>query len=734
MSLILSATGWITESPRGNRLRWLYPTGKIDGSKFLGFPKSIIVERAVLDERIPDTAALTTSSHILEIPHVATVPLSWWDDLGTVSLSGSFPLIYKLSSPIQALNFVYHGLATRMLIRDSNRDKIVADRNLLDGDSFYFETSAMDEFVFLAFSVKLDNFRTLDMFKDRELDWLSVAEISVAETLKSDFDEVQKRYDNPTSLSFEEWEKLKNIAVTALESTPITMTKDEPTPWQIFDTILGLRWEFALLYGSGFFDGPHSVISTLDKMDDLLKDMPHQPVAYRVREKKSRVEKSNIVVCPPTIAKPLVTPSIPQYIDPKVSLTDKGNFNATLLLRWQQFDARAIGVEVEEEISASPLSGSIEVKNKFQNRSHRTEDSPFVVNLERSLDVPFYDVFLSSRICALDAWDRTSAFSSWSFPIPLSLIHQPWPPSPASAYYDELGKIHIKIQTAKSGLMHWSPDVVVSHSFGEAILYRSQPGKRMRNEIVNVSTPVFVKDGIYKTIIAPSPANPFDFENGYILAGRLKLAITKILGSALFFEIPDEGSGSSILFSAGQGTLIQNPKHPSLWTEIKKFPVIKLPLELVCEDPFEPADGKTDIASFHIRLSYLGRLGPSSNIVYALRIPSPPIIPPPFSVELLGIDFYNRTMVRVRFTEPADSGTYSVWWAEGLLNNDQFALVSVPGLFGSQIAYKGRVLYDLLSLPIPRLIDRMVTIGVQQVNQGQGQSKFQTVHIIIKGN
>lgn len=731
MRIYLASIGWIEDAPAGNRLRWTYPTQEKDGSgNFIGFPESVVVERARLDEDIPDIKPIRTSSGIIDVPSAAMVPITWWEDLGTVSISGIFPLSYKLTSPAQAVSFTYHGSATRLLIKDSEDDQLVAERMLSDGDTFYLEASSMDEFIFLTFSADLQDFRTLDLMKDRGLDWETIAEIRVRETWNSTYEEVQMRYDHPPSITLDEFEEIKALADLAIRSTPEMIMPDRPSPWQIIDTVLGVRWEFALLFGYAFFDGPRSDASPIDTVAGLLESVPTYPVAYRVRDKSDRVGKSNVVVCPPVLAKPLSTPSVPQYIDPTVRLTDKGTFDATLVLRWQQFDARAIGVEVEEEIGASPSISSMAKSHTFFNRSHRPEDPPFQGSVDRSFDVPFYDVNLRARIRAQDSWDRVSTFSSWTGFTPLLLYHEPWPPSLASARFDDMGRVHV-LRQGNPGVDDWQPDVVVKHASGRVNLYRSRPGKNARVEKVNVRTPINIEGRVYKTNLISVPVNSADFEGGYLVAGQLKTRITKIVGSDLFFEIPGDDDSITV-FKEDVGTLQQNPKHESLWLKVKEFPVNDLPIELLFDDPIKGPSGKGDVVSCYTRLSYLGRLGPSSNIVHAIKLPHVPEVPPPFSVELLGIDFYNRTMIKIRFTETVTGGMYSVWWADDALTSNQFPVAGVPGLYGGQNAYQNRILYDVLSLPIPRLKSRTVTIGVQEVNEGRGQSNFQTVQVTLK--
>lgn len=739
MKIHLADIGWVTDAPEGNRLRWSYPAWELEGpDKFLGFPELIVVERAPVDEDLPQDKTIETSfGRGIAFPAAATIPLSWWDHHGNINLRGFLPVHHKLPAPVQAVSFTYRGAAARMLVKDSQRDQFVADRMLFDSDTFYLEAPAIDEFIFLAFSVSLEDFSTLDLFKDRGLAWEVIAEIRVAETSDFPYEEVRKRYNIPMTLSQHEWKELVELARFAQASTPGTIVQGEPTPWQSFDMALGLRWEFALLYGYGFFDGPRSEISPLDMIDEskLLKSVPTHAVAYRVINKACCkaccVRESNIVVCPPWLAAPLVPPSVPQYIDPEVHLTDESKFNTTFSMRWQQFDARAIGVEFEEEISASPSIGSPTQAHTFQNRSRRPEVPPFQGEVVRAFDVPFHDVLLKARARATDAWDRVSVFSPWTTLTPLMLRHEPPAPTLTSAGYDS-GTVRIARQVGDSDFPDWQPDVVVTQAAGKVFVYRQVlRDDKPRVENVVADAPMHVEGRLYKTII-PGVTDAADFANGFIIAGRVKASIARISGDNFFFEAPDEGGASVTLFAAGTAKLQQNPKDESLWLKVAEFPAVGLPTELVFSDTVPGPAGKADVLSYCTRVSYLGRLGPASNVVHAFRVPSTPSVPPPFTVDVLGIDFYDRTMVKIRFTTPVSSGVYSVWWADGALDSAQFDSQAVPGEYGAQTAYNNRYLYDVLSLPIPQRVYRTVTIGVQRVNEAGGQSNFQTVHTVLE--
>ena len=50
MRIYLSALGWITDAPAGNRLRWVYPYDTIIDGAFAGPPEVLVVERAPLNK------------------------------------------------------------------------------------------------------------------------------------------------------------------------------------------------------------------------------------------------------------------------------------------------------------------------------------------------------------------------------------------------------------------------------------------------------------------------------------------------------------------------------------------------------------------------------------------------------------------------------------------------------------------------------------------------------------
>ena len=152
--------------------------------------------------------------------------------------------------------------------------------------------------------------------------------------------------------------------------------------------------------------------------------------------------------------------------------------------------------------------------------------------------------------------------------------------------------------------------------------------------------------------------------------------------------------------------------------------------ERVFSDPLPPPSGSA-VESYCARLAFYGRLSPASNVVRALRIAPVPAVPPPFGVEILGIDYFHRTMLKIRFTTPVSSGRFRVWWAPEVVAAADLGRVGATGHQGGQEAQMGALLYDVLALPIPQHVGRTVTIGVQRVAEGGLQSDFTTVVFVI---
>jgi hypothetical protein len=740
MNIHLSAIGWVTDAPQGNRLRWDYPLQALDGNgQYLGLPETVIVERAPVESR-----------DLFQPPQASIgYPLEWWDSHGDITLASIVPLLaHSLPKPAQAVAFTWRGVAARIVFAAG--EKHVARRNVTDGEHVYVEAAGIETILILGTHGTLENLRTLDLFADHGLDWRPLVEIGVAGSFGADLAMIAPRYEISPTMPQLDWQRLVDLANDGQASTPAQAEPGNLTDWTSFSLVLACRWEFALLAGFAFFDGPRTRFCELDQFPgDVLGSLPGTGMAYRVQDAAGRADRSNLVFCRSALAPPLNVPSTPVYINPEVrlhrpksisnlvltgALTLKGamrhfspvtqfdgDYGVRLTMRWQQPDPRAIGVEIDEIVSASAIAGSAPRRRQFLSRTRRPEDIPPQVSLARSFDVDFPDLTLETRARAIDAWDRVSAFSAWSPATPLMLRHEPEAPPLAFAAHDG-GTVRITRAVGVAGVPNWEPDAFVSRVSGQLFIYRQTTAARTADG--TFGTPVPTTDGLYRVTVS-GVANLGDFVGGSFTVGGFTENIRTVSGVEIYFRA-DKTS-----FAPGSGRLVQDNKLPALWTKVAAFPIANLPTELVFNDPLPAPAGGSAVEPYCARLAFFGRLGPASNIVHAVRIAPVPGVPPPFTVEILGNDYFHRTMLKVRFTTPVSSGRFRVWWAPGVVGAGDLARIGASGHYGGQEAQMGAVLYDVLALPIPQHVGRAVTIGVQRVSEGGLQSDFTTVAFVI---
>jgi hypothetical protein len=726
MKIHLSALGWIDEPPAGNRLRW-----SCSGA----LPDVMVVERTPVHEDLP----ISAPSGVVPAASMS-IPIHWWDNLGDVavqSLYGMYPLtVYRLPSTVQAVRFTYAGTPTRMQLVDAERSRIVLDRMVQSSATVLYEGECCD-LIFHTTGATLQGLHTLDLFRDRGLTWTTIAEIEVAQGMRAAWEQVQPRYPANGRGTPGQWRDLTALVRDALAGVPAQPGK--PGPWESVEIVLGSAWEASMIAGYGFLDGPNlnRDRSALDRIawEAQLPGVPTYPVAYRVRvvsrqaARQRPVPPSNLVVCPPRIAPPLRPPAVPEYRSGKVRLLDGQRFEARAELHWSACDPRAQGIEVEEVTGPSPIKKSAAVTSDFQCRSPRADDLPGEGTAVRIFDVPFYDVTLQARARAIDGWDRVSPFTAYSTPVPLALMHQPQAPPLAAASWEN-GITRLKRPTTDGAAVPWQPDIIVEKAAAhrQAVVEVCRQTGLPRVLDVDVAVPGFAQEETYGTLATTPGADLTGFDDGYFIAGRFRAAIRAIVGQTILFEAPQDALGAMTLFAAGPARLQQNPLAESLWTPVAAFPVAGLPSELVFADALPGPFGRADTLAYAVRVRWLGRTGPFSNIVRALRVPATPQVPPPFEVMILGRDFYDRALVQIRLTNPAD-GEFLVWWADGTLGPAEFANRGVPGIAGSQEPVDQRYLYDALALPLMTGTTRAITIGLQRVNPAGGQSGFQTVAV-----
>lgn len=751
MKISLTGCGWFDEPPKGNRLLWSYPCHESDGQgASLGLPDTLKVYRA----------PLTSDKSRLLVSEKSTVkPV----------LEGSVPRLTVLNFPVQAMTFVYRGEDAVLIACDSS-NKPVASRRLENGKSYVLSgAEILTLWLFSPFGY-FEEVQTLSLPHDIELDWEEIAEIKVKESLNSSLDQVKSRYVGSVTMGEEEWSDLRDQALRAQytsgnevpDAEDASWQMGEVSAWQILYLKMNSRWEYAVLFGHGFSDGPHGALPEIDEIypDRLFQSESDRSnvFAYKISEPAGRVDDSNIAVCLSESLSPLPPPEKSRYLHPKVRLEtnpgrDKPELIARYELKWQNtFDnphdagtalvppsgpslrilvaGTPIGVEIEEEIFLPRLTGSSRpIRYLFDSyicRSRLPDDSFFGGTQFRQIKAPDHRLKLRCRARAIDGWDRVSQYSAWSDWTAFQLHHEANAPALTAARYGA-GRAILTRE------IRWEPDLIVkSDRTAKLLVYRRKLGSRGRpvSRSVVLSDPVRVQSGegnLYKASVFEGPVSQ-DFLNGYLAVPPFSAMITQIDNQEIYF------AAANLLFSAGPGKLQQNPKHPDLWEKVYEFDANALSRELEFPDPVPEPNEEADVLSYLVRLSYHGLQGPASNIIQTFRIPKPPQKPEPFTIEVLGEDFYHRTMVKICFAQPVDGGTYTVWWAdsEDLVSKADFEKAAVPGEYRAQQPYENLYLFDVLSIPIPQESSKKIMIGVQRVNKGGGQSKFEVTEKVLQ--
>lgn len=702
--LSLAVIGWVDEPPRGNRLRWHIPLGTppIGPGSFL-FPDKVIVERAPLSR-----------------DQLARGDVLGWRDGRDETMAG-FPVTYIFPARVQAARFRWQGPDTVMRVRDSAMGADVLVREVSGGETVEVQAPFFDTLLFISFWGTVDQVRFLDAYKAPGLDWEPIAEILVAGSRSLPYAEAMLRFQGMPTMTPDEWNDLCGLA-SEVETDPLAETDGSPPVWQTLLFALSLRWEHAVLFGHGFLDGPLAQTCPADDVATgrLLTTPSGFGWAYRILDPDGRFESSNIAYCRSTIVAPLGSPFTPVYADRTVELgDDEMTFRARAAVTWQQTDEHALGVEIEEDVRASPSAGSPGTHEVYEVRSRRPDDPPMYGSLARVFDVASYDVEVRARARAVDGWDRASPPSAWSPFQPLTLVHVAQPPPLAAARIE--GSSIVDVQAPDTTYSGWAPDIVVARAGGKVGIWRRLAPPRTATGTAGL--PYFVAGNDYAVNIS-GVSGLGDFLNGTLSAGAVSATITAISGSQLHFSVFDNGSGPVSLFPPGPVRLTQDPKADALWTPVAEFPAVGLPASLDFADALPPVPASGDTITYRARIHYLGRYGPFGNAVTAFRLPPVLVVPPPFHVDRLGIDFYNRTLLKITFTDPVTDGTYSIAWAAGTPSLANFARLAMPAEAAPQAPYGSRYLYAVAAMPIPLNQAMTVTVGVQRIDDAGSQSDF----------
>ena len=207
---------------------------------------------------------------------------------------------------------------------------------------------------------------------------------------------------------------------------------------------------------------------------------------------------------------------------------------------------------------------------------------------------------------------------------------------------------------------------------------------------------------------------------------------------------------NTFLYPRGPAFASENSAAPTLWKPVPTtFPVTALPSKLMVNEdvPPLPSDGiDTLVYAARVRFNnFDGKTidGQFSNTVSASRKSRPPQSPPPFMMNLLGWDYFQRLVISVVLTDPIES-LCAVAWNLGRKSqfleggniagpaSKSFAAAAISGLFGPQKPHHNNILVEVLEIPEPHFLDAYVTVGVKRIDSLGQESKYTVDEVLIE--
>ena len=378
--LFLSGISWVDEGVPGVRLRWIFPLHAGNSTDYLGFPNSVLVQKATIDQfgPFPEHGSIQTG-----VEPIVGYPREWWNQ--GLDLRSIAPAVFQPhgTSSVQAVTFVFSGPDSRCRFEDSQHCTL-AEFEVRNSQRVYYEAGEIAYVVFASDNVHqitLSQAWTLDLYQQRKLHWQDVATIAVRQPLVDqaigDFSFVQSRLRGHATLGQSDWATIQD---QAMKADRIKKPSDDNDPnlkmsaWDGWLALQTFRWEVSVLAGFGFVDGPKPKSPLKGVEGDVVSSWldtpsPH-PTVYKlvVPDPPDPIAaESNLVIVPSGKAAPLKRPiatykdltarpiAVAIDFDPAQPVKAKSVFVGHANLSWQhQNDPWAMGIEVTEKIGDSP--------------------------------------------------------------------------------------------------------------------------------------------------------------------------------------------------------------------------------------------------------------------------------------------------------------------------------------------------------------------------------------------
>jgi hypothetical protein len=547
--------------------------------------------------------------------------------------------------------------------------------------------------------------------------------------------------------------------------------------WDLLSLATQPTWKASVLSGFGYIDGLQAI--QLYNRDHEPSSVQHlkgpsdQTLAYRVRTDDSK-QRSNYIIVNPGRAPELEAPKPfaansfvvkPTMVNTNTDGTtikrlDSTTPSPTLQLRatghitWTQRNYWESGLELGIS-RATPLP-SDDVPTRYAPDVFEGLNRIGEVACDIAIEGDDWRVDFLGR--SFDGWDRIS-IESTSTARPL-LDFQPPPPVLGDGFFDASNST-VKIFRDQGS--DWKLDPFsVTHA--PRVFLSQRIGTPITTD-VTIASVVPQKDGQYLITIVEI-IDPLLFAEGQIAADPISSRIESVNGKVLTVsfaqqtatcEDPSIPVGPRI-FQAGPAKLIQSAFHASLWVETGAEWVLEagpgnsliLAADAIVTRQLPP-QAHAEIALFAARVElndvqvpHPPLKGPFSNTVPVIKLPLPPPVPGQITVSAAGVDYYGRTVFEISLVDfedgnlevlwslNVDTWTSPVWSPPGRLphpgiqaaiQQTAFAAQSKSGIIGSQIAFEGHLLYEVLPIDYYNK-DVWITIGVRRLNESGIGSNF----------
>ena len=637
MRLYLAASGWITDEPRGVRLRFWNDTS-------IGPPPDEIrVERAVIPNKRPSWVVES------DPPSWLGAPADWWSGPHTIALDGDPLAVWELGAAVDGVAFEYDGL--RALVVASFGGVRVWSRVVDPGETVHI-AAPCDRVTIRAMTAVLRSARLFDPASlAAELAWTPIVTVRLRAGLDQPWSAVERRASSLLALDNSQWRTLAEAIARRFDKLlPAGATVEQAEP----EIALNAAWSAATVCGFGFRDGP-GAWAEFDEVDGaaLLVKKPKAPLAYRIVDPSGRLAPSapvavpagslrNLAAAPPH----LVTATLCLAPEDRHSTEPRALF-ASRRLTWRLGDSLADRAAFDERFGDGP---GIPIWETRASNGARPGEPDVMVSM---LSCPAVNTPLIVRQRVGDSWGRWTAWSDGVSAIPTP-DHHPSPP-PLLAVFAESGSITMTLGNVDGApTPPWRLDSLALALHGRIEVLR----RRALPETIGIelAVPVQLKEDLWRYNVAPA-IDPARFIGGIVNTRGVRCEVVSAFPDAIVVRASIDGASRLRLPAAGAAMLVAARDRDDLWASVG---------EVAAPGPGEnlvlAGSGAHGREVYALRVVYDGGRGPLGNEVRAFAAVVTPPLPPKFRARFQAFDAHHCAVFIITFTRPPDSIAIRIGW------------------------------------------------------------------------